>query len=42
MELDQKLRYAMFAFTAATLVMGALGLHPAVHIRALDFSGSND
>jgi hypothetical protein len=42
MELDQKLRYAMLAFTVASMVLAGLGLHAGMHLRALDGGGRAD
>lgn len=42
MELEQKIRYAMLAFAAATAVLAGLGLGPAMHMRALDGGGVAD
>ena len=42
MELDQKIRYAMWAVTAASVVFAGLGLHAGVHFGALDTGGVVD
>ena len=42
MELDQKIRYAMFALTVATFILAGLGVHSGVHLRALDPGGGPD
>ena len=43
MELDQKVRYAMIAFAAVSVVLAGLGLHAAAgHLKALEMSGVSD
>lgn len=42
MEIDQKLRYAMFAFTAASLILAGLGIHVGAHLRVLDGGPAGD
>ena len=46
MELDQKIRYAMWAVTAASVVFAGLALHAGVHLGvhfgALDTGGVVD
>jgi hypothetical protein len=42
MELDQKIRYALFALAAASVILAGLGFHPGVHLRVLDVGGGND
>jgi hypothetical protein len=42
MELDQKLRYAMFALTAVSFVLAGVGVHHALHIRGLEIGGGAD
>jgi hypothetical protein len=42
MELDQKIRYAIWAVTAASVVFAGLGLHAGVHFGALDTGGVVD
>ena len=42
MELDQKIRYALLAFTVASLVLAGLGLHAGAHFRVLDRGGRAD
>jgi hypothetical protein len=42
MELDQKIRYAIWALTAASIVFAGLGLHPGAHFGALDTGGVVD
>jgi len=42
MELDQKVRYAMLAVTAASMVLAGLGLHAGVHFGILDTGGVVD
>ena len=42
MELDQKIRYAMWAVTAASIVLAGLGLHAGVHFGTFDTGGVVD
>ncbi len=42
MELDQKIRYVMFGFTAASVILAGLGLHAGLHLRALEDGGVID
>jgi hypothetical protein len=42
MELDQKVRYSLMAFTAASVVLAGLGLHTGVHLSALEGGGVAD
>jgi hypothetical protein len=42
MELDQKLRYAVFALTAASLILAGLGFHAGAHLRVLDGGNGAD
>ena len=42
MDLDQKIRYVLMAFAAASVVLAGLGLHAGLHLRALDDGGVID
>ncbi len=42
MELDQKIRYALLAFSAASLILAAHGMHAGLHLRALEGGGRAD
>jgi hypothetical protein len=46
MELDQKIRYGMFALTVLSFVLAGLGahgaLHSPLHLRALEGGGNAD
>jgi len=45
MELDQKVRYALVAFTLASVILAGIGLHTGhlgFHLRALEGGGNAD
>ena len=46
MELDLKIRYAMLALTAVSLVLAGIGVHGAMHgaahLKALEIGGGAD
>jgi hypothetical protein len=42
MGIDQKVRYAMLALAAASMILAALGLHSGAHMGVLDGGGVAD